>query len=53
MFADAYAQDDPHMRMVHVAAGVILAMNQTFGRTAKPFNPMLGETYEYITKDVR
>ena len=53
MFADAYAHEESMMRMVRVAAGVILSMNQTFGRTAKPFNPMLGETYEYITKDHR
>ena len=23
------------------------------GRTSKPFNPMLGETFEYITKDIK
>jgi len=39
--------------MVFVAAGVITSMNQTFGRTSKPFNPMLGETFEYITKDAK
>ena len=53
ILADAYTQEDSLLRMVHVAAGVILTMHQTFGRTAKPFNPMLGETYEYITKDHR
>lgn len=25
----------------------------TIGRTKKPFNPMLGETYELVTKDFR
>ena len=49
MFADATKEDDSMMRMVNVAAGVILSYNQVFGRTSKPFNPMLGETFEYVT----
>ncbi|GAM27844.1 hypothetical protein SAMD00019534_110200 [Acytostelium subglobosum LB1] len=37
-------------RMVHVAAFNI-ALFSSYVRTAKPFNPVLGETYEYVPKD--
>ncbi|XP_017337514.1 oxysterol-binding protein-related protein 3a isoform X2 [Ictalurus punctatus] len=38
---------DPHMRMVYVAAFAVSAYACTFTRAGKkPFNPVLGETYE-------
>ncbi|XP_036422875.1 oxysterol-binding protein-related protein 3a [Colossoma macropomum] len=38
---------DPHMRMVYVAAFAVSAYACTFTRAKmKPFNPVLGETYE-------
>ena len=39
--------------MVYVASGVISGFAQVYGRTSKPFNPMLGETFEYVTKDIK
>ncbi len=49
-FADlldcAAANDDPVLRDCLVAAFVISAFSHT-GRVRKPFNPMLGETFEY------
>jgi hypothetical protein len=39
--------DDPHMRMVYVAAWFI-SIYYGLKRTWKPFNPILGETYEMV-----
>ncbi|XP_041933075.1 oxysterol-binding protein-related protein 3a [Alosa sapidissima] len=39
--------NDPHLRMAHVAVFAISAYASTFHRAGgKPFNPVLGETYE-------
>ncbi|KAM9434822.1 oxysterol-binding protein-related protein 3a [Clarias gariepinus] len=45
---DTAAQtQDPHMRMVYVTAFAVSGYACTFTRAAKkPFNPLLGETYE-------
>lgn len=53
IFASAAKEEDSAMRMIHIAAGAILSFSVTFGRVNKPFNPMLGETYEYVTKDLK
>jgi hypothetical protein len=52
-YEEAAKQEDSLMRMVYVATGVIQGFAQVVGRTSKPFNPMLGETYEYVTKDIK
>jgi hypothetical protein len=39
--------------MVWVAAGGINVFGSIHGRTGKPFNPMLGETFEYLTKEYK
>ncbi|XP_027360753.1 oxysterol-binding protein-related protein 1B-like [Abrus precatorius] len=43
------------MRMLHVAAFAVSGYASTSGRSCKPFNPLLGETYEadYPDKGVR
>lgn len=38
--------DDPCEQLVHIAAFTVSAFATTTVRTAKPFNPLLGETYE-------
>ena len=38
-------------RMLYVAAFAASEYASTIGRVAKPFNPLLGETYEYVRKD--
>lgn len=38
-------------RMVYVAAFAASEYASTVGRVAKPFNPLLGETYEYVRPD--
>lgn len=42
---------DPTERMVYVAAFAAGGCASTIGRVAKPFNPLLGETYEYVRPD--
>lgn len=43
------------MRMLNVAAFAVSGYASTDGRTCKPFNPLLGETYEadYPDKGLR
>ncbi|KAG6333241.1 hypothetical protein ID866_5849 [Astraeus odoratus] len=40
---------DPHRRIAFVAAFAMSNYSSTIGRIAKPFNPMLGETFESAT----
>jgi len=37
---------DPFEQMAYVAAFTISSYSTTANRTSKPFNPLLGETYE-------
>ncbi|KAG8735588.1 hypothetical protein FRC10_010363 [Ceratobasidium sp. 414] len=49
---DAAAQEkDAHKRLAYVAAFAMSNYSSTIGRIAKPFNPMLGETFEYCRLD--
>ncbi|KAI0716160.1 Oxysterol-binding protein-domain-containing protein [Cerioporus squamosus] len=47
----AYAEEDPHRRIAFVAAFAMSNYSSTIGRIAKPFNPMLSETFEYVRHD--
>ncbi|KAF8584900.1 hypothetical protein K439DRAFT_1660550 [Ramaria rubella] len=47
----AVAERDPHKRIAFVAAFAMSNYSSTIGRIAKPFNPMLGETFEYVRLD--
>ncbi|KAF8521881.1 Oxysterol-binding protein-domain-containing protein [Hysterangium stoloniferum] len=47
----AVAETDPHKRIAFVAAFAMSNYSSTIGRIAKPFNPMLGETFEYVRLD--
>lgn len=42
---------DSTERLVYVAAFAASEYCSTIGRIAKPFNPLLGETYEYVRPD--
>jgi hypothetical protein len=48
-------QGDSLMRILYVAAFAVSAYASTEGRICKPFNPLLGETYEahYPDKGLR
>lgn len=47
----AAERTDPTERLVYVAAFAASEYASTIGRVAKPFNPLLGETYEYVRPD--
>jgi hypothetical protein len=47
----AAERSDPTERMVYVAAFAASEYASTIGRVAKPFNPLLGETFEYVRPD--
>ncbi|KAL0959197.1 hypothetical protein HGRIS_014475 [Hohenbuehelia grisea] len=49
---DVAAQEaDPQRRIAFVAAFAMSNYSSTIGRIAKPFNPMLSETFEYVHLD--
>ena len=47
----AAGRADSTERMVYVAAFAASEYASTIGRVAKPFNPLLGETFEYVRPD--
>lgn len=47
----AALQPDSTQRIMYVAAFAMSNYSSTIGRIAKPFNPLLGETYEYVRPD--
>jgi hypothetical protein len=47
----AASRADSTERMVYVSAFAASEYASTIGRVAKPFNPLLGETYEYARPD--
>lgn len=48
---NATASSDPGLRLAYVAAFAGSSYSSTINRIAKPFNPLLGETYEYCRRD--
>lgn len=44
---------DPHMRLALVFSHSYMMLTNTIKRINKTFNPLLGETYEYVNKDLR
>jgi len=49
----AAVERDQYKRLAFVAAFAMSNYSSTIGRIAKPFNPMLGETFEYVRLDRR
>ncbi|CAG8624100.1 5880_t:CDS:2 [Funneliformis caledonium] len=47
----ASRQQSSTERILYVAAFAMSNYSSTVGRIAKPFNPLLGETYEYVRPD--
>lgn len=47
----AAGESDSLKRIAYVAAFAMSNYSSTIGRIAKPFNPMLGETFEYVDLD--
>ena len=46
-------KDNPENRMMFVATFAVSALASNFERMGKPFNPLLGETYELQREDFR
>ena len=46
LLVKANREKDPSMRMMYVLAFNVAQYVSTEGRLAKPFNPILGETFE-------
>ena len=43
---------DPCKRMEYVTAFVVTTISSNINRLSKPFNPILGETYECLREDL-
>jgi oxysterol-binding protein 1 len=53
LIVKAAKEPDSLKRIGYVAGHFISQFNITKGRSKKPFNPMLGETFELVTEDFR
>ena len=49
----ACEEKDPWMRMAYISIITSIIYSSADDRTWKPFNPLLGETYEYVSKDFK
>jgi ankyrin repeat protein len=47
----AWKRENSDERLLLVAAFAVSSYASTVGRVGKPFNPLLGETYEYVRSD--
>lgn len=47
LLTKANEEEDPKMQMCYISAFIIGEIFLNLGRVLKPFNPILGETYEY------
>lgn len=53
LLIEANNTDDPNMKVALIAVFHYLNLSKNYSRTNKPFNALLGETYEYELDDVR
>jgi hypothetical protein len=49
---DPILSADPCKRMEYVAAYAVTGISSNIDRLSKPFNPLLGETYELVREDL-
>ncbi|MCQ2817444.1 MAG: oxysterol-binding protein [archaeon] len=47
----AAMEDSKEMQMIYISGFIISEIFQSIGRLLKPFNPILGETYEYYDNE--
>ena len=52
-FVRANNCEDRYLRPALVLSAFFITFSNTINRIKKPFNPLLGETYEYMEKDLR
>lgn len=48
LLEQAVNTEDPLKRLLYIAAFAVSAYSSTEGRVKKPFNPLLGETFEFV-----
>jgi hypothetical protein len=53
LFERASHEEDPVKRMCLSITAILASFSTMKGRHRKPFNPMLGETYELVTENYR
>lgn len=53
LFDQASLEEDPGKRLALTVTGILASFNQMKVRKKKPFNPMLGETFEMVTEEFR
>ena len=53
LFEEASQCEDPVERLCLIMIGLATAFSTTKYRKKKPFNPMLGETYEFVSDKLR
>lgn len=53
LIEEANRESDPIVRLAYATAFLISQYSSTVNRTRKPFNPILGETYELKTEKWR
>uniref|UniRef100_A0A1I7YAH0 Oxysterol-binding protein n=1 Tax=Steinernema glaseri TaxID=37863 RepID=A0A1I7YAH0_9BILA len=51
LLSKATMSSDPIDRMCHVVAFAVTTYTSTCGRNRKPFNPLLGETFDYTADE--
>ncbi len=45
--------EDPFLRLAYISGFIVSEVNLNINRILKPFNPILGETFEYIDNDLK
>lgn len=50
--ADLKVSPDPCKRLEYIAAFAVSSISNNIDRLSKPFNPLLGETYELVREDL-
>ena len=53
LLKSANNEPNEYKRMGYVIAFTFMNLAQSVGRNKKPFNPLLGETFEYINEDIQ
>lgn len=53
VFRLANKTEDEFLRLTYVASVPYILLSHAINRLKKPFNPLLGETYEYIDGDIK
>ena len=53
MFEQASKEEDPAKRLALTVSAFLAGFQSMKFRRRKPFNPMLGETYELVTEQFR